>query len=113
MRLMRHAICGYGPGRDTDLPTVEELGAKARQRMGHRNGFQIAMAQRVWVAAEHGFHAAGGVSRKAGRVAPGFQIPKVPKFGLRSWRQANVICSSEEHTSEHQSLMRISYAGFC
>ncbi|MFD2577466.1 hypothetical protein ACFSTD_00115 [Novosphingobium colocasiae] len=29
---------------------------------------------------------------KAGRVAPGFQIPKVPKFGLRSWRQANVIC---------------------
>src|SRR3546814_7744241 len=54
--------------------------------------FQIAMAQRVWVSAEHGVHAAGGVSRKAGRVTPGFQIPKVPKFGLRSWRQANVIC---------------------
>src|SRR3546814_11513936 len=74
------------------LPTVEELGAKARQRMGHRNGFQIAMAQRVWVADEHGFHAAGGVSRQAGEVAPVFQLPQVPKFRLGSWRQANLVC---------------------
>src|SRR3546814_10332373 len=32
---------------------------------------------------------------------------------VRDWRRSGVITRSEEHTSELQSLMRISYAVFC
>src|SRR3546814_2228829 len=35
------------------------------------------------------------------------------KGGLASWQQRAVTERSEEHTSELQSLMRISYAVFC
>src|SRR3546814_3128200 len=37
-------------------------------------------------------------------------------FATGPWTDSNTCCSgsrSEEHTSELQSLMRISYAGFC
>src|SRR3546814_5888134 len=33
--------------------------------------------------------------------------------GFGSWRQCKIALRSEEHTSELQSLMRISYAVFC
>src|SRR3546814_1122389 len=37
-----------------------------------------------------------------------------PLYLVESWRPALQVCSrSEEHTSELQSLMRISYAVFC
>src|SRR3546814_1964699 len=39
-------------------------------------------------------------------MRPDFQEPPYPAMFLRVWR-------SEEHTSELQSLMRISYAVFC
>src|SRR3546814_2752363 len=47
------------------------------------------------------------------------QVPSIiPRFRLASWRRrpkpvALSPCRSEEHTSELQSLMRISYAVFC
>src|SRR3546814_7961212 len=36
-----------------------------------------------------------------------------PKIWQCRWRDPFVSCRSEEHTSELQSLMRISYAVFC
>src|SRR3546814_4567700 len=50
--------------------------------------------------------AAAGRLRRCGRTFRG--------GNRRSWRQAGYIAArSEEHTSELQSLMRISYAVFC
>src|SRR3546814_10159797 len=42
----------------------------------------------------------------------GFQI-SLDRFGGRACRPGGAIERSEEHTSELQSLMRISYAVFC
>src|SRR3546814_18652509 len=39
--------------------------------------------------------------------------PNVPPAGPAWARRARLACRSEEHTSELQSLMRISYAVFC
>src|SRR3546814_4855659 len=59
------------------------------------------------------------IARKAMHGAPGL-AGNFPAFALD--RRADVLtdggvalpgCRSEEHTSELQSLMRISYAGFC
>src|SRR3546814_8735963 len=47
----------------------------------------------------------------AGEIAGGARIGQQP--GRRSWVRAPGRRRSEEHTSELQSLMRISYAVFC
>src|SRR3546814_3888096 len=39
--------------------------------------------------------------------------PTRSKAGSDSWDLTSLLIRSEEHTSEHQSLMRISYAVFC
>src|SRR3546814_4704237 len=39
--------------------------------------------------------------------------PAIPSLGVTLGNSVFVLCRSEEHTSELQSLMRISYAVFC
>src|SRR3546814_2283055 len=55
-----------------------------------------------------------------GRIAPGLRADLVrvavvegQPFVKTVWREAERVMRSEEHTSELQSLMRISYAVFC
>src|SRR3546814_4177423 len=52
--------------------------------------------------------------RRPALAQPGVQGRRVDEFGLRSAHAQPAACwRSEEHTSELQSLMRISYAVFC
>src|SRR3546814_26732 len=62
------------------------------------------------------------VARLDGRPDNGVSIESAPnrrqwtsseEIGLRAIRLRNFMSRSEEHTSELQSLMRISYAAFC
>src|SRR3546814_10866989 len=59
------------------------------------------------------FATAGRLHRRAAQVrtAPPAKSPKARRH--RRWRAAARPARSEEHTSELQSLMRISYAVFC
>src|SRR3546814_1381975 len=65
--------------------------------------------------------AAGQGDRDLRRRDPQVRHPRRPRGGgephrrkgLASRRALTAIIRSEEHTSELQSLMRISYAGFC
>src|SRR3546814_6869650 len=54
----------------------------------------------------------GGLRLAVGRTSPAFQAVRKP---MRNWSSDVGATSSrsEEHTSELQSLMRISYAVFC
>src|SRR3546814_9966519 len=52
----------------------------------------------------------GTLEGGAGRIG---NVPLLMSDAAGSWRFANGKLSSEEHTSELQSLMRISYAVFC
>src|SRR3546814_5920376 len=61
---------------------------------------------------------AAGQSRRGGDPRPGTQpgrlAPAPPLLRpVRQWHRAGRRRRSEEHTSELQSLMRISYAVFC
>src|SRR3546814_4946485 len=58
----------------------------------------------VEIRIEHGPH--DGIERKTVIIGSGCKIHSVYPNGRGRYR-------SEEHTSELQSLMRISYAGFC
>src|SRR3546814_2977418 len=88
--------------------------------------FRAAEAQEVsrYVGGQNsqvGLHVAGGhVGRRAGKFA-GSRIEACLVSRARFWKVCHVGYScdasacgrSEEHTSELQSLMRISYAVFC
>src|SRR3546814_3501262 len=54
-----------------------------------------------------------GIAREPDRVGPFEQLPPPPAFGRDPDDQRDRDARSEEHTSELQSLMRISYAVFC
>src|SRR3546814_12086080 len=49
----------------------------------------------------------------AARIAPGGRAARAAVRGAPADRALPAGCRSEEHTSELQSLMRISYAVFC
>src|SRR3546814_6953720 len=74
----------------------------ARHRTGGHRGH--VMARVVHGALLHSRHA-----RHPGHVVPHAAVPPVGHGEDRAW----LDCRSEEHTSELQSLMRISYAVFC
>src|SRR3546814_6597767 len=57
-------------------------------------------------------NASSGSPAARARVDP-FPAPGVDSFGSHEQELADVVERSEEHTSELQSLMRISYAVFC
>src|SRR3546814_5723753 len=62
-----------------------------------------------------------GLSNRGACQTSGLGLPNAAAFGTNAGRWADIIaqrreglpCRSEEHTSELQSLMRISYAVFC
>src|SRR3546814_2344901 len=64
-------------------------------------------------------HAAGVVigDRPLDELVPLYRDPRsdmpVTQFNMKFVEQAGLVKRSEEHTSELQSLMRISYAVFC
>src|SRR3546814_2058350 len=80
---------------DTLFPTrrSSDLHAGVGLAGGHRLGHRLAEV--------------GVVDR--GRAIPGAEVENLVPGGFQLLRQAR----SEEHTSELQSLMRISYAVFC
>src|SRR3546814_1081818 len=95
-RRLRHAALLYHEGANNNLPLAANL--------GHRGGNYepSALWRRVSPAGDHIIsRTATGGTRRARR------LPPAPSgCALRASR-------SEEHTSELQSLMRISYAVFC
>src|SRR3546814_2643878 len=54
----------------------------------------------------------GGCSSGGGAAAPTSQLARCPMYG-KPFIAGIALARSEEHTSELQSLMRISYAVFC
>src|SRR3546814_8771897 len=50
---------------------------------------------------------------RRGRIAPCEKMPPRDGQDMAPLRRATIHDRSEEHTSELQSLMRISYAAFC
>src|SRR3546814_1681962 len=73
------------------------------RRMNDRGVYHRALAQQQAVCAQVGIDRVEQVGREAVALQ---QTPEVEDGGLIGQR-------SEEHTSELQSLMRISYAVFC
>src|SRR3546814_1790352 len=55
--------------------------------------------------------AVGGLSLQRDKQMPGLDLPGIKRNATRNKPRARY--RSEEHTSELQSLMRISYAVFC
>src|SRR3546814_5761853 len=78
--------------RRTEHPCVAQRGVR-------RAGELVLLAAQV--------HADGGLHLTAG------QFETQPAREARIEDRAGALARSEEHTSELQSLMRISYAGFC
>src|SRR3546814_7447117 len=58
-------------------------------------------------------HAAAAPTRREDDMAPREASAASPTAGVGDLLQEHIISRSEEHTSELQSLMRISYAVFC
>src|SRR3546814_5801321 len=89
---------------DTLFPytTLFRSAALARRHLGFGEAVGEADTAAVW-ACRHGWHG----------LAQGLVVAGWPDRGCRGWRRGDVILRSEEHTSELQSLMRISYAVFC
>src|SRR3546814_10186238 len=77
------------------------------------NGVTVGFAASSQAAVD-AFHKAGLAAGGADEGAPGPRghLPNAYAAYLRA-PAGNKVCRSAEHTSELQSLMRISYAGFC
>src|SRR3546814_3186235 len=100
---------------------LRKFASTARERIrldggGYRRDHLRALAQRVEVA-EGEVRIVGSKSRLLQTLVAGTGVNAVPTQGLkwRSGRDSNPRYGfrSEEHTSELQSPMRISYAVFC
>src|SRR3546814_3834143 len=63
--------------------------------------------------AEYGFDMAAGPARSAADTDDGGAIDPAKVIDITARLDADGTLRSEEHTSELQSLMRISYAVFC
>src|SRR3546814_2000313 len=91
--------------RTTDRVPVEVFGlGTVEARILSRVGFEVGAAL-VELTADHGDRVKQG--EVLARLHSGEQEARVAKA------KAGLVNRSEEHTSELQSLMRISYAVFC
>src|SRR3546814_8770608 len=94
----------------TDLPSsFEQLGA-TQSNAGRLKAAGVDVS--VGVFDDDDAHKMGYATQYAGNLVG---LTRVPSASGLSWDQAFAAISSrsEEHTSELQSLMRISYAVFC
>src|SRR3546814_1250850 len=88
-------------GREAAVCEEEAVAAFAAQRFDHGNdGVAHIIGDRAAAESQSAEHARGSVDRPAEHAA-------------RHLGNAGEAARSEEHTSELQSLMRISYAVFC
>src|SRR3546814_5333075 len=101
-------VCGLGDGRNRDASV-----GVGRASDAHRGGLSVrGFAGRGRAVSAHSEHGCDAIERRLEAV-------KLTAEVVEDWRAAldeseNYVCArSEEHTSELQSLMRISYAVFC
>src|SRR3546814_2158205 len=92
---MRNVLANKNPGKIRDITEAEVAAARAYRSV-----------QRPKVAASPG-------TRLGERRAWVVLLRKLRFLRKTVCAQAGMPCRSEEHTSELQSLMRISYAVFC
>src|SRR3546814_5439086 len=78
-------------------------GEEAQRRIGLKPGYQPAYRPDAWEQAPMAIEL-DGIDPPRRRISCVLPIQQ---------RQGDVVTRSEEHTSELQSLMRISYAVFC
>src|SRR3546814_10816531 len=98
--------------------TLPNVGESTKNRAGNRTSANLARPLRGW---GHEQGAMPAAKRKDKNGQRNHQSLPPPRYLLRHLRgrgpglrlQPAVAARSEEHTSELQSLMRISYAVFC
>src|SRR3546814_10540437 len=89
---------------DYDVVVVGAGGAGLRATMGAAgNGLKTANITKVFPTRSHTVAAQGGIAASLGNMGPDHW----------TWHMYDTVKRSEEHTSELQSLMCISYAVFC
>src|SRR3546814_3965806 len=106
----------YIPDGGEQLPVV-----LVRSPYGRSLGLAIGMVYPlVWNGYQVVFQSCRGTGGSAGRFDPHHDehddgLATVAWLRQQPWAQAGIVTygRSEEHTSELQSLMRISYAVFC
>src|SRR3546814_7736410 len=101
----RHTICALVTGVQTCALPISGIGRQrqpALQAVVERLRAVVVAARADADRADVGLHSGGDGGHGAGRV----RRLRIGVVGLAQ-------CRSEEHTSELQSLMRISYAVFC
>src|SRR3546814_4446059 len=96
----------------TTLFRSQPGGVVRGQLRGLRGGPPPPPRRRRRPAAPHQVQAADALSGQSRAPAPAGWLPAPPSPSSASARLLSK-CRSEEHTSELQSLMRISYAVFC
>src|SRR3546814_7785122 len=97
-RVRTHA--GVGDGSCRSLALERRLGVERRAVAPDRRHRE----PRVLPPIGHGAIVRGGIA---------VDLDPIPSFGMADVVDHDVVMRSEEHTSELQSLMRISYAVFC
>src|SRR3546814_3362298 len=96
------------PPRSTRTDTLFPYTTLFRS-LGIVGGEQIDLARLVIARRDHDIIVGGGLADADAEADVGLLVEQ---FILRD-RRAELVQRSEEHTSELQSLMRISYAVFC
>src|SRR3546814_8516178 len=108
--LLKHAA-GVGSSKELD-----DAGFTAVMEVFRQLGF-VSTAAKVNLAGRHWSMASDGQVAKLRKLWEAYTDGKGDNASLGKWldRQgwASALRRSEEHTSELQSLMRISYAVFC
>src|SRR3546814_3141765 len=116
----RHTSCALVTGVQTcALPICQALGSSGREVIeAIIIGFEVA-ARPGMICSNHGAAARGFLScANNGTIGVAAGAAKLMKLDRAKIRDAVTLAASvggrsEEHTSELQSLMRISYAVFC
>src|SRR3546814_5687368 len=98
-RLIMDGVLKAGQALPSERRLTEKLGAS---RTALREGLKLLRARGI-IRTEQG---------KGSFVAPISQVENTSSASTR-WMVRRISMRSEEHTSELQSLMRISYAVFC
>src|SRR3546814_10919444 len=98
-----------------DTHRLRRAFSRAAQHHWRKCGFRLAvLVQPAWTSLVASTAASGDRSLAAGIIPISRKVPDTGRRHLQvASGEASCIQRSEEHTSELQSLMRISYAVFC